>query len=348
MRSFFTLMAISAISLSLSWCAFGEAQNSSSPAFSAPAFSAPASHEPASRAPGSYEQESNAKESAAQEPVVVATVNGDPITQSQIDFDMKKFTGELKLSASQLSVAKKSILERLIDQKVTMDYLKTHKLAAGESEIRLKVDELKNELELVGKTLDDYLKASGQTQPELEFQFALDISWKRYLEPKLTDEFLEGYFKQHRRDFDGTELRVAHLLIKVPADAKPEKRETALNEAKALKRKLDASEDWDEIVKQHSQAPTKDDGGKIGWIRIDGPMPRPFTQAAFVLQKNQVSDPVTTHFGVHLIKCLEVKQGKIGWRDTRESVENAAQGALFQTISRQHRANVKIEYAKAD
>ena len=126
MRSFFTLMAISAISLSLSWCAFGEAQNSSSPAFSAPAFSAPASHEPASRAPGSYEQESNAKESAAQEPVVVATVNGDPITQSQIDFDMKKFTGELKLSASQLSVAKKSILERLIDQKVTMDYLKTH------------------------------------------------------------------------------------------------------------------------------------------------------------------------------------------------------------------------------
>ncbi|MFK7766603.1 MAG: peptidylprolyl isomerase [Mariniblastus sp.] len=310
MRSVFRLMAMCVISQSLFLCAF-----------------------------------CNFQSSIAQDSVILATVNGEGVSQRQVDYDVRKFVGDRKLSKHQLDLAKRSILEKLINQKVALDFLKLHNVAAGESEIRLKTEELKNELAVVGKTIDDFLAKAGQTQEDLEFQFSLEISWQRYLKRKMTDEFLKSYFNQHRRDFDGTELRVAHLLLKVKPDAATEEWAKAIDKATQLKTRLDAFESWGEWVKLNSQAPSRETGGEIGWIKLAGPMPKVFTKAAFKLSKNQISDPVKTHFGVHLIKCIEVKQGKIGWKDNRDAVERAAESALFKAICEQHRAKTMVEYS---
>ena len=73
-------------------------------------------------------------------------------------------------------------------------------------------------------------------------------------------------------------------------------------------------------------------------------MPPTFSKAAFELDEGEISRPVATPFGVHLIKCLELKEGKTGWRDALNEVRQNAIRDLFRELARGHRAKVLIEF----
>jgi parvulin-like peptidyl-prolyl isomerase len=282
--------------------------------------------------------------SGSQDEAVVASVNGDPITAGDMDRDLARSLGEIKLGPEQKSQARSASLEKLINQRVVLDFLKSFKLAAGENEVRLKIEELKQNLATVEKSTDDYLKQTNQNKRDLEFKIAWQLSWKRYLEQMLTDEFLEAHFRSNQRQFDGTELRVAHLLLKSDSPASIATQQTKATE---IKSQIDLGElTWDQAVIQNSQAPTKDTGGEIGWIKLSGPMPTSFTNAAFKLSAGEISEPITTKFGIHLIRCLEVKPGNFGWRDRLDEVKKSATRELFDAIVAKHRPKVKIEYNK--
>ena len=278
---------------------------------------------------------------------VAATVNGIAITTDQIERDIERTLTEIKLGPQQRMKAREATLKKLIDQRIAFEFLKKHNIWAGEDEVELWLEELKAELATVEKTIDDYLQQTNQRLDELRFQTAWQISWKRYLDRKLTDEFLESHFNQNKRQMDGTKLRVAHLLLKKPGNA------TSV-QAAALTKKADSiyeqikktSLTWDEAVAEHSEAPTRDSGGEIGWIQMRGPMPRSFTLAAFALAKGEISKPVMTRFGVHLIKCIEVKAGELGWRDIIDEVKKSAARAYFDAIVQKHRPDVAVKINK--
>ena len=59
-----------------------------------------------------------------------------------------------------------------------------------------------------------------------------------------------------------------------------------------------------------------------------------FSKAAYQLDVGQVSEPVKSSFGVHLIKCLEVKPGQKDWQEVRERLNNAAAEYLFRWLLR--------------
>ncbi|MFT5299989.1 MAG: peptidyl-prolyl cis-trans isomerase SurA [Mariniblastus sp.] len=278
---------------------------------------------------------------------IAATVAGVVITTGQVERDLARALEGIEINPKQRKRLLQASLDKLVDQQIVIEFFQRHKIAAGPVEVSLRIEELTNELATVEKTLENYLAQTHQALPELKLQMAWQISWSRYLDRKLTDEFLESHFQQNQRRFDGTRLRVAHLLLKYPERLGVDERSRLV---------LEANEIWQEIetksisfaaaVKNHSDAPTKDSGGEIGWIKIDGPMPSVFTKAAFALQVGDVSKPVTTKFGVHLIKCLECDKGKIGWQDTRDAVKQSAARAYFKAIVDRHRPEVEVEYRK--
>lgn len=87
-----------------------------------------------------------------------------------------------------------------------------------------------------------------------------------------------------------TEVRASHILVD--------------NEehAKQLKLKLERDEaTFEELAKEHSEGPSGKDGGDLGFFGR-GKMAKPFERKAFKLDVGEISDPVNTQFGWHLIK----------------------------------------------
>lgn len=90
------------------------------------------------------------------------------------------------------------------------------------------------------------------------------------------------------------QVRASHILVKTEGKAVD-----LLNQIKSGK-------DFGELAKKHSDCPSKNRGGDLGFFKR-GQMVKEFENAAFSMGKGQVSEPVRTQFGYHLIKVTDTK-----------------------------------------
>lgn len=91
-------------------------------------------------------------------------------------------------------------------------------------------------------------------------------------------------------------VRASHILVQTE------------EEANDLLKKLEEGSDFAELAQEYSLCPSKRDGGDLRYFGR-GMMVKPFEDAAFDLEVGQVSAPVETQFGWHLIKLTDKKEG---------------------------------------
>ena len=269
---------------------------------------------------------------------ILATIYGLTITRDQVERDLKRTLGDRQLSAIDKRKAMELTTQKLIDQHVALDFLSKKGLAANPSEVDFQIEKLKSELQTIDLSFTEFLKETYQTSDDLRFQTKWQISWQRYLKNKLTDEFLESYFERSRRRFNGTEIKAAHLLIKLPANNSQAQEERINQQLLEVRQQvISKTVSWQEAVKAHSEAPTRLSGGSLGWITREGPMSPSFTNAAFQLSESEISLPVKTKFGFHLIRCESIRDSAFGWKDVRTELEKNAARDLLQAIVKQHK-----------
>ena len=274
---------------------------------------------------------------------IIARVDGEPITQRELARELRPATRLLAPDAELPAEVKQQALAQLINRRLIVKYLSRQQLAASEQEVDLEIGRLQTRLKAQEKELAGYLQQVGMTEDELRREIRWRLSWRRYLDSRLTDENLQKYFDKHHRQFDGTELRVAHLLLKANPDD-PQATEAAHAKAAAIRADFDTGKvTFADACREHSQAPTANNGGDIGFIRRQEPMPEAFSAAAFALEKNQVSEPVPTKFGIHLIQVLEEKPGQKTWQDCRRELRSAVTQYLFGWIAERERETATIE-----
>ena len=90
-------------------------------------------------------------------------------------------------------------------------------------------------------------------------------------------------------------VRASHILVQTE------------EEANDLLKKLEEGSDFGELAQEYSLCPSKRDGGDLRFFGR-GMMVKPFEDAAFELEVGQVSAPVETQFGWHLIKLTDKKE----------------------------------------
>ncbi len=139
------------------------------------------------------------------------------------------------------------------------------------------------------------------------------------------EDQLQQYYDNNQDKFGLPEQRRAsHILIQVAEDAD----EAAVAEAKAkidaLSDRLAQGEDFAELAKANSQDPgSADNGGDLGYFG-KGVMDPAFEAATFALAPGQVSEPVRSGFGFHLIKLVDIKSGDVKpFAEARTEVEKA-------------------------
>ncbi len=140
----------------------------------------------------------------------------------------------------------------------------------------------------------------GQQQEELTQQNALTLdnetrsllavqTVNALTNDVVTDEAVQAAYDAQFAEFEGEdEFDASHILVE------------SEDEAKALKAQLDDGADFAEMAREHSTGPSGPNGGALGWFG-KGQMVPEFENAVLGLEKGQISDPVQTQFGWHLV-----------------------------------------------
>lgn len=102
-------------------------------------------------------------------------------------------------------------------------------------------------------------------------------------------------------------VRAQHILIKVEEDAPEAEVKAAEEKILAAKKEIDGGADFGEVARRVSEdVATKENGGDLGLFG-PGSMVKPFEDAAMALEVGQISEPVRSRFGFHLIKVNEIQ-----------------------------------------
>ncbi|WP_144391389.1 SurA N-terminal domain-containing protein [Pleionea sediminis] len=125
---------------------------------------------------------------------------------------------------------------------------------------------------------------------------------------QIPDEKISEYYSNNQELYrEEEERRVAHILIKTDERSDEE----ALNTINTLAQRIESGEDFAEVAKAESEDFSAEQGGDLGFVGR-GVMDGEFEKAMFELaQAGDVSAPVKTEFGYHLVKLLEVKEGEV-------------------------------------
>lgn len=154
--------------------------------------------------------------------------------------------------------------------------------------------------------LEAFLKEAGarfQSGPRRVLDYVL-LTPASLAIPPVDDAAAQQVYDSRKGEF--VELRASHILFKAESDAAlPD----AMKKATELRAKLVAGQDFAKAAESLSEDPSaKGKGGDLGWFQI-GQMAKPFEQAAMALKPGEISQPVRTQFGIHLIR-LEGKRDK--------------------------------------
>lgn len=140
---------------------------------------------------------------------------------------------------------------------------------------------------------------------------------------QVSEDAVRQRYKERASDFTTPEERRAqHILIQVASDAPPAKVAAAKKKAEELLARIRKGESFSELAKKYSQDPgSAKEGGDLGFFGR-GVMDKAFEKAAFALKVGQVSEPVRSTFGFHLIKLEAIRGGKRKpFKEVRSQVE---------------------------
>ena len=156
-----------------------------------------------------------------------------------------------------------------------------------------------------------------KTEPQVKVRY-LYFDPNTYQEGvQVTDEDVAEYYQQNAGEFKTEKtVQARHILFKVDEGSDPavdeEKKALAAKVAEMAK----SGKSFDQLAKQYSEGPTRDRGGFLGTFKRDA-MVEPFADTAFSMNAGDISEPVRTRFGWHVIKVEKVNEA------STESLEDA-------------------------
>lgn len=220
---------------------------------------------------------------------VVATVGDEKITQDELNDVLVKMYG-------------KEALNSLISEKLVAQEIKKNDIKVSDEDVDKEMAALENQYKEQGG-LEAALKNSNMTEADLKDQIINQLSLEKLLadDIKVSDEEVAAYYEENKEQFSqGEQVDASHILVE------------SEDLAKEIKGKLDDGGDMAALAKEYSTDPgSKDNGGKLGFFG-KGQMVPEFEEAAFSNKVGEISDPIKSEHGYHIIVVNEKKEAQVG------------------------------------
>ena len=136
----------------------------------------------------------------------------------------------------------------------------------------------------------------------------VNVSFARFSKPPptSTEEEMRAFLEERQDDYYLDEKRSLNIAI-LEKSPKPYDWEITYNQAIAIYDSIQAGSDFAEMAGKYSDDVTSEDGGDLGWFPA-GQMVPEFDKMVFSMQPDDISQPIRTQFGWHIIKVHERKE----------------------------------------
>lgn len=249
---------------------------------------------------------------------IVAVVDEDVITRLEFDARLQTTIKQLQEKGAKLPPMKaleRQLLERMIIEKLQLIQAKERGIRVGDEELNRIISRIASQNKLNLLQFREALQNEGidfaTFREEIRDEVIITrlrnkrINKRINILPQEVDNLLES---QRRDASKREELHLQHILVAVPTDASPEQIAESRTKVEMVLAELKNGADFSNMAISYSSGPQALEGGDIGWRR-QAQLPVAFGKVVRALKVGEISEPIRSTSGFHLLKLLE-KRGE--------------------------------------
>ena len=251
---------------------------------------------------------------------IAAIVGNQIILKSEIETNYEELKASSALGEN---VTKENILRLLVEEKLIAEKAERDDITASDGEIEMQLERVMQNIIAQFPTYQDFLQVlqnEGLTADGLKERYRNQIA-KQVVRDKLLQQEVfskinvseyekRQYYETHLDSFPDRPRMVKIAEISIKPAMGSESLDQALQKIEDIQDELNKGADFEELARKYSDCPSAAQGGDLGYFSR-GQMVPEFEKTAFALEIGEVSEPVLTEFGYHLIRVDDKRDGEI-------------------------------------
>jgi len=249
---------------------------------------------------------------------IAAIVNDGLVLKSELDVQMssvQKRLQEQRVELPSQSVLQQQVLDRLVLQEIQMQRAKHVGLTVSDEQLNGALQEIAARNKIPFDQLPTALAAQGVDykvyRESMRKELTLSTLRQRDVitHINVSPHELEQYLARQQNAASNDEFNVSHILLSLPAAATPQQLEEISHKAQDVAGRAGKGEDFSQLAIANSNSQTALDGGQLGW-RKGAQLPQFILDLVVKMKPGDVSEPVRTPSGYHIVKLNERRSGE--------------------------------------
>jgi len=245
---------------------------------------------------------------------IIAIVDQDVITEKELQDKINSVIINLKSQKIDIpseNILRKQVIERLISNSLQIQMAQQTGLKISDAQVDKTIERIaeKNKLNVTDfkKTLEKDGTNFYQFREEIRNEITIAQLKEREVDSKIVitdgeiDNFLNAQSKEVQDEFE-----IAHILIRVPEDASPDKLEKLKNKAEEVVKQINTGKNFTQVSAAFSEAPNALEGGNLGWKKASD-LPTLFVDALKKIEVGKLTPILRSPNGFHVLKLINKK-----------------------------------------
>lgn len=288
-------------------------------------------------------------------PKVVAVVEGAEIEGAELEKNLTTYLASRNIPVDELPPAERArgyklILEEMIKEKL---------VGKRAAEIKVADEEIAETLKKLGaeEEIKAQVAANGMTMEKLRENIRISLQQDHWLDAEIaktggvSDKDAETFYKENNGKFvSPPEVRASHILVSVSPQADPKEVAEKEKAAQAIAARVKKGEDFGKLAQELSEDPSaKQNSGDLDFFPKERMVPE-FSEVAFKMKKGEISEPVRSQFGYHVIKVTDLKASEtVPLEKVKPKLMAFLKGQKVEALKQQIRdkAEVKVTLPEA-
>lgn len=246
---------------------------------------------------------------------IVAVVNDDVIMASELETEMERIRMVMQQSGYALPAEdafREQVLDRMVTNQLQLQFAKRAGITVSDDRVNQALTGIAGRSGATLSELPEMMARDGVNYAEFREAVREEILISEVQRRAIDDQVsvspreIEEYLARQRRQGEGQEYRVSHILVAVPGQATPEEVEAAREQIVDIRERVVGGEDFARMAATYSDGQQALKGGDLGWRKLPE-MPTLFADVVAKLDEGEVSEPIRSGSGWHMVKLEEVR-----------------------------------------